>query len=787
MTRSSTDWSRWVLAGCHQTHGACVDGVPERLGQWVLSESQRHAAVQLMTMIQTYHGAMLADAVGTGKTRVALAVAHLWRAQQMHLHGMGKPVVCCVPSRLMERWRVGARQAGLTPGRDVILISHAKMSRQFDPDTLSEAGLVIVDEAHHMRNPKAKRTQALAQLALQHPVLLVTATPICNDLWDLYHLLRLFLSDDDFRSSHGVLLHHAFEHGVERQLDLISVLGQCVVRATERIVGSLRPDVCLEQLTYQTDADEHWMWSNLERELRQLNWRLLASQWPMGLCREYLLQAWESGANALGDALDMLIDYHLRWLEGARKGVDLSRDAHRMHFDQRQRQQNVLPFVWSSLHSGEVNDALVRDVMQDLALLERLQQRLRALNHQGRLDSVVRWMRGEPRQKVLIFSRFEATAKEAFEHIVRELGGRAQVGLLTGRQSMATGLGRTTADDILRRFAPCSQGLKPPPKHQSLRILIATDCLAEGINLQDCGCVVMLDLPYSPLGVEQRVGRLVRPGGPHLKVRVMVPRPADWNDSLGLRHRLQRKGQMATRVGMGLPLTQALFEPHHQHQLADRPLDARDAFFQLCAAQIHQKPQPMPGWWVSEGAQTVGFLACAKVTWAYGEQVVWSFWRPGDEVVEHRLGVILPFLIHLMDAQKALQQAPWPVAVMNQMEQSMNDMCARRRAVSMAPASIERGQSVDVLWRQMVERTQESSATWQRWSPRLRAIRARMCRAHPRGVDEALDLWLAHHPDWQMDDLFGWLDRMLPHRTILSPQQSMDLRWQWVGGVWIRA
>ena len=88
-----------------------------------------------------YGGALLADPVGSGKTYVALAVAAALR----------RTAVCLVPAMLAPQWAAVARRLGV----QVEIGTHQQASRGRLPEV--RAGLVIIDESHHFRNPRTRR------------------------------------------------------------------------------------------------------------------------------------------------------------------------------------------------------------------------------------------------------------------------------------------------------------------------------------------------------------------------------------------------------------------------------------------------------------------------------------------------------------------------------------------------------------------------------------------------------------------------------------------------------
>jgi len=101
---------------------------------------------------------------------------------------------------------------------------------------------------------------------------------------------------------------------------------------------------------------------------------------------------------------------------------------------------------------------------------------------------------------------------------------------------------------VLRAFAPVAQGAPPPPPTLTTDLLIATDLLSEGLNLQDAERVVHYDVPWSPARLAQRVGRVDRLGSPHAgiaSVTFLPPEPLA--AALALEERLAAKVQAAGR------------------------------------------------------------------------------------------------------------------------------------------------------------------------------------------------------------------------------------------------
>lgn len=120
----------------------------------------------------------------------------------------------------------------------------------------------------------------------------------------------------------------------------------------------------------------------------------------------------------------------------------------------------------------------------------------------GKLGALVDLLQQQhPTDKVLIFTQFADTARYLATALAAQ--GMTQIGLATGRSADPTALAW--------RFSPISNE-KPIPEAEQLRVLIATDVLSEGQNLQDCAIILNYDLPWAIIRLIQRAGRVDRIG-----------------------------------------------------------------------------------------------------------------------------------------------------------------------------------------------------------------------------------------------------------------------------------
>ncbi len=776
---SVREWFRRCLAT--QAPEMPADAEVYRVGELELAGFQRRAAVRGLQIARAFGGVLLADAVGLGKTRVALAVGRALARDRRLSSGRDRPVLCCTPARLREQWRAAAMRAGLEHCR---FVTHTDLSRGKLPDP-GEPSVVIVDEAHRFRNPRAKRSQALAGLAERAPLVLATATPVCNAREDLYHLLSLFMAEHDLRGAVGCHLREAFAMAEDGRFDLSELVEQVVIRritAPSRAGFGRRPDVALEILDYQADGAERWLWQNLEGALAGMTMELFRADWPRGLLLEYVLKRWESGADALVATLAQMTAFHRRWLEADDHGRSLSRQSFRRLFDgDLERAQGVFPFVFDA--PGELTsdsrpvERRVR-VERDLERLSALERRARqvAASGGGKRSAILELARRDG-AKLLIFTGYQHAAQGLYEHLTDGLGARARVGLVTGAGARATGLGRTRPEEVIRRFAPHSNGAQTLATHQQLDVLVSTDCLSEGVNLQDCGEVVLADLPYSPLGVEQRIGRLVRPGGPHERVTVYLPRPRSWADSLGMRRRLDDKLGQAADAGAAFATAGQLADGGQAtNAVGDGemmgPLAALTRLDHLISVLEADTAEPIEGgFWRAKARHGPPRLwARVAVREESATRWLWCLVREGAPA-QMRLHGLLDELIRDSDLTREAEACEPSGALWQEAERAVEQREKLLRAARLAPFPLRLDAPQRALWAKIGAAAEAGALSLD--VDEVSALRHELLRSFPRGAERRLSELAAG--DMSPRRLLAQVRRVVGHVPRWSPQVRLEI------------
>lgn len=477
-----------------------VARAPQRSDQYppaFLRASQVDSWRRVVAALDGWRGALLAEPVGIGKTWIALAVA----AREP------RPAVALVPAILHAQWEAAAAQAGVP----LFCWTHERASRGLLPAV--SPSLVIIDEAHRLRDPSTRRVKTIAPWLAGRRVLLLTATPIVNRLDDLITQLRIALPDDALRFDGLPSLECLAEHR-----DPPPALRRVVIRSVPPAITTIPrrltsfPATKTEQLrAAMAVAAIGKLTLNSTPGIRRLLTSVLldaaasseaAFRAALGRYRALLLQARDAGGatRALlrrfaGDALDQLV-------------------------------------MWDLVATGEtVDDLPLEDIDRVAALLE----------HGISADEWITPLldRCADARPTVCFARHRATA-----NALRMAAGDGAA-WVTG-SSAGIGPHRMARELVLAAFGPRRnhwQARRQPPT-----LLIATDVAAEGLDLQAAGRIVHVDLPWTATRIEQREGRLLRIGQGHPDVEVIVRPPAPAIEAaLLIAQHVRRKATLSER------------------------------------------------------------------------------------------------------------------------------------------------------------------------------------------------------------------------------------------------
>ena len=161
-------------------------------------------------------------------------------------------------------------------------------------------------------------------------------------------------------------------------------------------------------------------------------------------------------------------------------------------------------------------------------------------------------------KKILIFTAFSDTAEYLYENVSRiaqkELG--LNTALITGSVDGRTTIPGFKADmnHVLTCFSPRSKerDLLYPREHHEIDILIATDCISEGQNLQDCDYCINYDIHWNPVRIIQRFGRIDRIGSKNAVIQLVNFWPdLDLDEYINLKARVETRMRISVMTSTG--------------------------------------------------------------------------------------------------------------------------------------------------------------------------------------------------------------------------------------------
>ena len=616
----------------------------DRDASFTLKWFQEDAAFRVIKLLDRQaRGALLADAVGLGKTYVALAVIeHYLYRHAGRRRGKGKPVLLIVPASLEEMWSKLIASAGLDWACH--LLTTQTLRSEFDATPCGGADLVVIDEAHRLRGGSVwfRKVIDLVTAGPNHEdkrVLLLTATPVNTSMTDLVRELQVLTKN---RRSVWAPDIADFERYLDRvdkgQADPFPILDRCIVRRSRsdilraqeeaRAAGLLIEEVRLPQrrlahvdYSYGEDGelfdrfaatlrsltlapydlerfrrDEFSATTSLTlfdaqgRELDAEDERLAIRPGTLAaLCAAGLLVRFQSSLEAIRISLRRLDSVLRRFADALdqepplvldlKKNLDVRRllalesrddiDDAEGEADEGDSAESggSLDAAWErafanlqplsepeSYDLGTVQRAIAGDREQIAGLLATLPDAAR----DGKLVALVAALRRRQKQtakgapglagsRALIFTQFRDTAA----YVARRLGdegfavARIDGGVAPGDRRAITGLfDPDTADALAMEWK--ARGETVP------QILVSTDVLAEGHNLQMADTAINFDLHFNPQVAVQRAGRIDRIGSPHPIVGMVsfLP-PEDLNRHIGLLARLDERFRRIHGLGLG--------------------------------------------------------------------------------------------------------------------------------------------------------------------------------------------------------------------------------------------
>lgn len=565
----------------------------------LLADFQRDGYLAAKDIVDTYDGVMLADSVGLGKTYLGL---RLLDDYAYHKHQTAL-VIC--PAQLRDiLWEPILLEKGIS----ALVISQEELGRRdFHLQKLLKYETILVDESHNFRNKNANRyINLMGLLTLDKPkkLILLTATPVNNSIFDLYHQIQLISRGyDDFFASAGIRsLFGYFRRAEEDKDHLYDLLEEIAVRRSRYYVRKNFPDAIIDgkpvhfperklhtvhysleqsyQGLYQEIADaienlnlasysldtyrkdirlsQLALWDGLkerllargytQEEFEKLALRLGRQVSIVHILRTLYLKRLESSVEALRISLERQAKFQEKFLEVLKQGRVLDAASYRNIFewngtDEVTEGQQAIDDLIGQLPQVDPKHYLIDDIVKaveaDIATLNSVLGKLPPREdlplYDSKLQELKNLLTGELKgKKVAVFSHFKDTARYLYRHLniadFHSSLGHNQISITD------SDVGPKQRKQRILRFAPKANdpddasGVRGTDKE--IDLLFSTDVLSEGQNLQDATVIINYDLPWNPVRLIQRVGRIDRIGSDADFVHVYNFLPEDKLESL---------------------------------------------------------------------------------------------------------------------------------------------------------------------------------------------------------------------------------------------------------------
>src|SRR2546423_2121820 len=583
-----------------------------------LSEFQEDAVKKARKILASYDGVMIADSVGLGKTWIGKKLL-----EDYAYHQRFKAVVIC-PAALQKMWHDELLSAGIA----VRIVTQEALGRdEFDISDAQDADILLVDESHNFRNRSAQRYENLERILAANnrrgkisgerkKLILLTATPINNNVFDLYNQVNLLTGGDrSYFAAAGIGdLNRYFQVARRANLQqetgiaLFNLLEEVVIRRTRPFIKEAYPNATikghpiswperkLKTIRYNLEATYGGIYEKLVNRIEGLKlapYRLETykkqgitrdqfeegrEEALVGIFKSRYLKRFESSVDAfrisIRRALEFLETFESYVLEG--KVLNSASFQKAMRFLAREDEEDdatpsslseqldahtearqfieTLPTLNAELYDLQ---RLHNDLRKDVNALREIWHDIAAITPagDGQLAQLKHLLAGVLKgQKVLIFTYY----KIIVPYLSRQLGSddpaavqwRASAGEPRIRR-MDSGADTRERARLVAHFAPHANN-KPElaGSDSEIDIMISTDVLSEGQNLQDCGVLINYDMHWNPTRMVQRAGRIDRIGTSFATLWVLNMFPdAGLEKLLGLVESLSRKIASIDRSG----------------------------------------------------------------------------------------------------------------------------------------------------------------------------------------------------------------------------------------------
>jgi ERCC4-related helicase len=620
----------------------------------MLYDFQKDGVKGAINKIEKHGGCIIADSVGLGKTFEALAVIRYYELKNQSV------LVLC-PKKLSNNWTTyqASKNTALNPFKkdrfNYHVLYHTDLGREkgrsdadgHDLESIQWAnyGLIVIDESHNFRgNPMERKLEdgkiklnrakflmdRLIQAGVKSKILLLSATPVNNNLRDLRNQLSYIIQDEDLRFYEATQIKDyrqtlkvaqtQFTTWADRKnttrtvknllerLDpaFFKLLDELTIaRSRKHIINfykfndiekfperlkpeSVYPKIDLNDRFFTYDALNKRILeykltlfnpSKYVKKLYREEYEAKVGKQILGFRQEdrehflinmmkvNFLKRLESSIESFQISMDRTIQKIERLQEKITNFQDSRKDSEQLYLfdvepDESEQEDNpedaeqwqVGKKLKFDLKHLELNDWL-NDLEKDKQALNNLYNNACAIDASRdaklyELKKIIANKVGQPinqgNKKVIVFTAFADTATYLYNNLQGWASKELKIhSALVAGSYTATTFGKNEFSHILTNFSPVSKKrnlLKGMDQKEEIDLIIATDCISEGQNLQDCDYLINYDIHWNPVRIIQRFGRIDRLGSKNNIIQLVNFWPTkDLDNYINLKERVEAR------------------------------------------------------------------------------------------------------------------------------------------------------------------------------------------------------------------------------------------------------
>ena len=545
------------------------NGMPETKVN--LAQFQEDAIARIWTRMKKYGGCIVADSVGLGKTWIAKKVL-----EQIGYYERKNILVVC-PAQLREMWRSELKKIdtkeNILSQEDLASENYLDKARKTLGGRLNNVELIVVDESHNFRNPLSNRWENFFSLVNDNIsssgnkpyILFLTATPINNTPWDLYwQIMLLVLMDRSaFIKENIPDLFKFFSEAKDNPSLLNDLLNEISIRRTRDYIIENYPDAymvvekpngeteerkiifpkrVLENVNYKLDAAYRGMYKEISdtitEKLTMAYYRILEYRKEDvkteeerlalgrmiaigGIFRTILLKRLESSVYSFRKSISNHIQFLEKLKQYLKDGKLLTKKSYIKYMlksDDELEDVDIKEILDNFKLSEYRAEDLFQDIDKDIELLTNILAKVRKIRPAD--DSKLNVLKKKLLElskdgQIVLFTYYADTLNYIYEEVIKDKQfSKLKIEAISSSGTTSKTPGQR--EEIIKKFF-----------EKKIDIILSTDVLSEGQNLQTAKYLINYDLHWNPTRMIQRAGRIDRIGSPYKEIYVYNFFPED--------------------------------------------------------------------------------------------------------------------------------------------------------------------------------------------------------------------------------------------------------------------